>query len=126
MQLAMRTRFLVREQLRGLDFRVYLVTRRGIRVLEESLSDRNSEAECGDVRGEWEASVVLPPVLAAGDYVLGVGICSPYQRLPDQEVLNFRLWPPSDERRSRSTGPHRPAWRPVAARRARRRPGRDS
>jgi ABC-type polysaccharide/polyol phosphate transport system ATPase subunit len=97
--LAIRTRFLVREQLRGLDLKVYLVTKSGVRVLEESLSDRDPQAECGDVPGEWEASVVIPPVLAAGDYILGVAVASPYQRFLDQEVLTFRLWPPADERR---------------------------
>jgi hypothetical protein len=74
------------------------VTRSGIRVLEETLSDRNCGAECGDVPGEREASVVIPRVLAAGDYVRGVATRSPDQRLLDQEVLTFRLWPPPDER----------------------------
>jgi ABC-type polysaccharide/polyol phosphate transport system ATPase subunit len=94
-----RTRFLVREQLRGLDLKVYLVTRKGVRVLEESLSDHPAGDAYGDVPGEWEAALVIPPVLAAGDYVLGVAIRSPYQRFLDEEVLTFRLWPPPDERR---------------------------
>jgi ABC-type polysaccharide/polyol phosphate transport system ATPase subunit len=97
--IAIRTRFLVREQLRGLDVKVYLVTRRGVRVLEENLSDKQPGAECGEAPGEWEATVVVPPVLAAGDYVLGIAIHSPYQRFLDQEVLTFRLWPPPEERR---------------------------
>jgi len=96
--LAVRTRFLVREPLRALDVKIYLMTRRGIRVLEENLSDQQSDAACGSVPGEWEATVVVPPILAAGDYVLGVAIRSPYQRFVDQEVLTFRLWPPPDER----------------------------
>ncbi len=96
---AIRTRFLVREQLRGLDVKVYLVTSRGVRVLEENLSDKQPGAECGEAPGEWEATVVVPPVLAAGDYVLGIAIHSPYQRFLDQEVLTFRLWPPPEERR---------------------------
>jgi hypothetical protein len=79
--------------------KAYLATRTGIRVLEESLSYRNCGAECGDVAGEWEASVVTPPLLAAGDYVLGVAIRSPYQRLLHQQVLTFRRWPPPDESR---------------------------
>jgi hypothetical protein len=99
MPLVIRTRFLVHEQLPGLDFKAYLVTRSGIRVIEERLSDGNCGAECGDVPGEREASVVIRPVLAAGDYVLGVAIRSEYQRLLDQEVLTFGLWPPLDERR---------------------------
>jgi ABC-type polysaccharide/polyol phosphate transport system ATPase subunit len=96
---AVRARFVVREQLRGLDLKVYLVTRRGVRVLEESLSDQQPGAGCGDVPGEWEASLGIPPVLAAGDYVLGVALRSPYQRFLDEEVLTFRLWPPPNERR---------------------------
>jgi hypothetical protein len=79
--------------------KIYLMTRRGIRVLEESLSDQQADADCGSVPGEWGATVVVPPVLAAGDYILGVAIRSPYQRFLDQEVLTFRLWPPPDERR---------------------------
>jgi hypothetical protein len=66
--------------------------------LEENLSDRQPDAKWGDVPGEWEASVVIPPVLAGGDYILGVAIRSPYQRFLDQEVLTFRLWPPPEER----------------------------
>jgi ABC-type polysaccharide/polyol phosphate transport system ATPase subunit len=97
--LAIRTRFLVREPLRALDVKIYLMTRRGIRVLEENLSDQQPDADCGSVGGEWEATVVVPPILAAGDYILGVAIRSPYQHFLDQEVLTFRLWPPPDERR---------------------------
>jgi ABC-type polysaccharide/polyol phosphate transport system ATPase subunit len=97
--LAVRTRFLLRQPLRALDVKIYLMTRHGIRVLEESLSDQQPDAGCGSVPGEWEATVVVPPVLAAGDYVLGVAIRSPYQHFLDQEVLTFRLWPPPDERR---------------------------
>jgi ABC-type polysaccharide/polyol phosphate transport system ATPase subunit len=97
--LAVRTRFLVRQPIRALDMKIYLMTRRGFSVLEESLSDQQPDADCGSVPGEWEATVIVPPVLASGDYVLGVAIRSPYQRFLDQEVLTFRLWPPPDERR---------------------------
>jgi ABC-type polysaccharide/polyol phosphate transport system ATPase subunit len=97
--LVVRTRFLVRQPLRALEVKIYLMTRRGIRVLEEGLSDQQPDADCGSVPGEWEATVVVPPVLAAGDYILGVAIRSPYQHFLDQEVLTFRLWPPPDERR---------------------------
>jgi ABC-type polysaccharide/polyol phosphate transport system ATPase subunit len=97
--LVVRTRFLIRQPLRALDVKIYLMTRRGIRVLEEGLSDQQPDADCGSVPGEWEATVVVPPVLAAGDYILGVAIRSPYQHFLDQEVLTFRLWPPPDERR---------------------------
>jgi ABC-type polysaccharide/polyol phosphate transport system ATPase subunit len=96
---AIRTRFVARERLRGLDVRVYLATERGIRILDETLSDQEPSAGSDDAPGEWEASVVIPPVLTAGDYVVGVAIRSPYQTFLDEEVLTFRLWPPPEERR---------------------------
>jgi energy-coupling factor transporter ATP-binding protein EcfA2 len=96
---AIRVRFLVRERIPGLDVKVYLVTRRGVRVLEENLTDQEPSTQCGDIPGMYEASVVIPPVLAAGDYVLGVAMQSPYQRFFDREVLTFRLWPEPDQRR---------------------------
>jgi ABC-2 type transport system ATP-binding protein/lipopolysaccharide transport system ATP-binding protein len=96
---AVRTRFLIRERIPGLDLKVYIVTRRGIRVLEENLSDWQPDAASGTDAGEWQASVVIPPVLPAGDYVLGIAMESPYQRFFDREVLTFSLWPAADERR---------------------------
>jgi hypothetical protein len=97
--LAVRTRFLVRRPQRALDLKVYLTTRRGIRVLEESLSDQQRDTNCGNTPGEWHATITVPPILAAGDYVLGVAIRSPYQRFLDEEALTFRLWPPPHEHR---------------------------
>jgi ABC-type polysaccharide/polyol phosphate transport system ATPase subunit len=96
---AIRIRFRVRERVPGLDLKVYLVTRRGVRVLEENLSDQHPSTGTGYVPGTSEATVVIPPVLAAGDYVLGVAMQSPYQKFFDREVLTFRLWPAPDERR---------------------------
>jgi ABC-type polysaccharide/polyol phosphate transport system ATPase subunit len=96
---AVRTCFLVRERIPGLDLKVYIVTRRGIRVLEENLSDWQPDAATRNSVGEWKASIVIPPVLAAGEYVLGIAMESPYERFLDREVLTFRLWPAPDERR---------------------------
>jgi ABC-type polysaccharide/polyol phosphate transport system ATPase subunit len=95
---AVRMRFMVREPVRGLDLKVYLLTRTGVRVLDENLLDQQDDVQCGDVPGEWEASVTIPPVLAAGDYVVGVSILSPYEWFVEREVLAFRLWPAPDQR----------------------------
>jgi ABC-type polysaccharide/polyol phosphate transport system ATPase subunit len=95
---AIRARLLVREPVRALDVKVYLLTRKGIRVLDENLRDAGGEIACGETRGQWDISLVVPPVLAADDYVLGISLRSPYQRFLDAEVLTFRLWPPPDER----------------------------
>jgi ABC-2 type transport system ATP-binding protein/lipopolysaccharide transport system ATP-binding protein len=96
---AVSARFLVRERIPGLDLKVYLVTRRGVRVLDENLSDRHPDAASGGGVGEWEVSIIIPPVLAAGDYVVGIAMESPYQRFFDREILTFRLWPELDQRR---------------------------
>jgi ABC-type polysaccharide/polyol phosphate transport system ATPase subunit len=97
--LAIRTRFLVREPIRGLDVKIYLVTAKGVRVLDENLSDSGPDAGIGNTPGEWETVAVIPPVLAAGDYVVGVAIRSPYQRFVDREVLSFRVFPAPDATR---------------------------
>jgi ABC-type polysaccharide/polyol phosphate transport system ATPase subunit len=95
---AVRTRFVVREPVRGLDVKISLLTRTGVRVLEENLLDQEGDMRCGDVPGEWEVSITIPAVLAAGDYVIGVSIFSPYEWFVEREVLAFRLWPSPDER----------------------------
>jgi ABC-type polysaccharide/polyol phosphate transport system ATPase subunit len=95
---AIRARLLVREPIRALDVKVYLLTRKGIRVLDENLRDAGGEIAYGETPGQWDISLVVPPVLAADDYVLGISLRSPYQRFLDAEVLTFRLWPPPDER----------------------------
>jgi hypothetical protein len=76
---------------------VYLAAIQGVRVLDESLLDAERDGRFGETPGEWEVSLSVPPVLAAGDYVLGVSVRSPYQRYLDREVLSFRLLPSPDE-----------------------------
>ena len=97
---AVRVRILVRRPCTGLDVGVFLLTRRGIRVLEERLSDENPGRPFGNAEGEWEATVTIPPVLAPGDYVVGIHLGTPYHRFVDREVLTFRLLPRLDTPRS--------------------------
>jgi ABC-2 type transport system ATP-binding protein/lipopolysaccharide transport system ATP-binding protein len=96
---AIRVRFVVRREAGGVDVGVSLTTRSGARVLEENWSDGSRGLAPASGTGVWEVSVVVPPVLAANDYVVGVSIASPYQSFVDEEVLTFQLWPRADDRR---------------------------
>jgi ABC-2 type transport system ATP-binding protein/lipopolysaccharide transport system ATP-binding protein len=99
---AIRVRFLVRGDVGGLDVGVSLMTRNGTRVLEENWSDRARGVAPAEGTGIWDVSMLVPPVLAANDYAVGVSIASPYQRFADEEVLTFQLWPRPDDRRELS------------------------
>jgi hypothetical protein len=68
-------------------------------VLEENWSDSSQGLAPGAGTGVWDVSVLVPPVLAANDYAVGVSIASPYQRFVDEEVLTFQLSPRPDDRR---------------------------
>ena len=96
---ALRARLRVSGVARGLDVKIYLVTPTGVRVLDENLSDREPEANVGERQGVWEAEVSVPPVLAAGEYVVGVALRSPYHVYIDREVLSFRVDPTPDATR---------------------------
>jgi hypothetical protein len=78
------------------------MTRNGTRVLEENWSDRAQGRAPAEGTGIWDVSMLVPPVLAANDYAVGVSIASPYQRFVDEEVLTFQLWPRPDDRRELS------------------------
>jgi ABC-type polysaccharide/polyol phosphate transport system ATPase subunit len=96
---AVRVRFRVAKRVGGVDVGVYLVTRRGVRVLDENWSDQAQGLAPANETGIWDVSVLIPPLLAAADYAVGVSISSPYQTFVDEEVLSFRLWPRLDDRR---------------------------
>jgi ABC-type polysaccharide/polyol phosphate transport system ATPase subunit len=96
---SVRVRFRVNERVGGIDVGVYLVTKIGVRVVDESWSDREQGVAPADGTGEWEVSVIIPPLLAAADYTVGVSLTSPYQTYANDEVLSFRLWPRPDDRR---------------------------
>ena len=84
------------ERVPGFDVAVYLVSRQGVRVVDEAWSDRRAEATA-DEPGEYEVQLTLPPILAAGDYALGVWLGTAYDTLFDREVLSFHLWPSDEE-----------------------------
>jgi hypothetical protein len=46
---------------------------------------------------EVDVALSVPPILPAGDYLLGVWIGSSYDSFLEQEVLRFRVWPKAED-----------------------------
>ena len=92
--LTIAVRFVVREPIPLLDVALSIHDRRGIRVLEEWWGDQTGGVLTVErPPQEIEAAITIPPILPAGDYVLGVSIGSNYERFLEQEALRFRIWP---------------------------------
>ena len=88
---ALEVRFAVREPVPGLDLTVFVQNLRGVRVLEEAWSERVPDEERG-APGEYVARIVIPPVLAVGEYVAGLWLGSKYEPMfYEDDVLRFRL-----------------------------------
>ena len=96
--LTLAVRFAVREPLPLVDVALSVRDRRGITVVDEVWgADTGSTLSVEDVPAEIGARVTLPPLLPAGDYVLGVWIGSSYDTFLEEEALRFRVWPRADD-----------------------------
>jgi ABC-2 type transport system ATP-binding protein/lipopolysaccharide transport system ATP-binding protein len=100
--LTLRIRFVVREPLPVVSVALSVQDQRGIRVLDEVWGEHGSDVlAIDDPPREVDVSLTVPPVLPAGDYLLGVWLGSSYDSFLEQEVLRFRVWPraedPADE-----------------------------
>jgi hypothetical protein len=110
--LRLAVRFVVREPLPLVDVAFSIQDRRGVRVLEEVWGvDTGGVLTIDSAPQEIEATLSVPPVLPAGDYVLGVWIGSNYENFLEQEALRFRVWPRPDDpseivERDRTAQPH--------------------
>jgi ABC-type polysaccharide/polyol phosphate transport system ATPase subunit len=94
-----RLRFRAREPAFGLDIGIYLVNREGVRILDDVWSDWRQSEWLADEPGEYEATVEVPPVLASGEYVLGVWFGTVLEDLFDQELMSFEVVPRPDDRK---------------------------
>jgi ABC-2 type transport system ATP-binding protein/lipopolysaccharide transport system ATP-binding protein len=72
--------FEVTEDLPGLDVAVLLTSSRGVRVVDEVLSDRTAE-RLGP--GRYRVALTVPVLLNVGDYTAGVWFGTPYEELLD-------------------------------------------
>ena len=97
----------VREPMTGLDVSTYVSTNRGVRILDEALSDRRSLIKDP---GRYRVSVVVPPVLNVGDYTVGVWVGSGFEeRVWRDDILRFSLVGDSQARLERLVQLN-PAW----------------
>ena len=71
--------------------------RGGIRLLDELITDSIDGGLQVEADRTYEVSVVVPPILPAGEYELSAWAASPFETYWERELLSFRLWPIPDE-----------------------------
>jgi ABC-type polysaccharide/polyol phosphate transport system ATPase subunit len=87
------------ERAASLDLAVYILNSSGTCILDEALSDFDRSAPLTGAATEWEVGLTIPPLLPAGDYVLGVWVGNEYETQFNHEVMRFSLLPRPDDRR---------------------------
>lgn len=96
-------RFRVREPISALDLAIYVLNRRGVRILDEAWSDTERAHHGVTPPGEYDVLLTVPPALAADDYTLGVWIGTTIGRSSEtfvhEDVLSFQLWPDPGDRK---------------------------
>jgi ABC-2 type transport system ATP-binding protein/lipopolysaccharide transport system ATP-binding protein len=106
---AIRVGFVTRRRLPNLDIAISLTNRQGVRVLDEAWSDTGQPPPDGAPPGRYEAVLLVPPALAAGDYVVAVWIGSTIgsadETFVDRQVHALHLWPHPEDRQEWSQRP---------------------
>lgn len=90
-------RVVARRSVPGLDMGVWLVATDGTRLLDEAWSDQIDMPVLAPAPGEYAVTLQIPPLLRAGEYVLGVWLGTELGTFVDRDLLAFSLAPmPSD------------------------------
>jgi ABC-type polysaccharide/polyol phosphate transport system ATPase subunit len=96
-------RFVVRERVPALDMTVLVHNLRGVRVLDEAWSD-SAPPRTREAVGEYVARIVIPPILASGEYVAGLWLGTPFESIfYEDDLLRFRLQGDANGRPNRIT-----------------------
>ena len=98
---AVRIAFSTRRPLPDLDVAVYLVSRHGVHALDEAWSDTERPPPSGAGPGRYETVLTLAPMLAPGEYQLGVWIGSAVaddETHVHRDVLTLRIWPEAGDK----------------------------
>jgi len=88
--------FTTREPVRGLDLAVYVADTRGIRVVNENLSDAGETISGPPQR--YVVRLMLPSLLAAGEYTVGLWVGNDDVRLFHGDVLRLSVLPLPEDR----------------------------
>jgi hypothetical protein len=91
-------RLVARRRIAGFDLALSLVNARGVRVLYEVWSDTRDGVGVSIERGEYDALLTIPPLLTAGDYVVGMWIGTHYDTFHEDDVMSLRVAPRPDDR----------------------------
>jgi ABC-type polysaccharide/polyol phosphate transport system ATPase subunit len=93
------------EVMPGLDLSIYLVNSRGVRVIDEALSDDPRIAPRLNGAGRYRAALRLPPLLAAGEYAVCVWVGTSREDFFDDQVHRFEIRPLPDDPQSALSRP---------------------
>ena len=95
--LRLAVRLAIREPRGALQIALSVRDRRGITVVDELWADGAAELPLRPVPAVLDVALQLPPLLPAGDYVLGVWLGSAYDTVLEEEALRFRILPRADD-----------------------------
>jgi ABC-2 type transport system ATP-binding protein/lipopolysaccharide transport system ATP-binding protein len=88
---SVRARFHTTERVPDLDVAIYLQTDNGVSVIDETWQEVAGTIASWNPPQDLEATIHVPPVLAPGDYVVGVWCATAYDEFFFGEVFRFRL-----------------------------------
>jgi hypothetical protein len=94
----LQARLVANQAIRGLDMSVYIQKRDGTVLINENWKDQPGMPELVPTAGEYGVRVRIPPVLPAGDYMVGVWVGTDHRQYFDQQVLSVSLVPSPTDR----------------------------
>lgn len=101
-KLGIRIRLSVQDTALGLDLAVYLLNNKGFRILDEAWSEHNAGPLIKRA-GVHEVSIMIPAILAAGRYTIGIWAGTRFEELFMREVMSFDVLPRPDDPQSSLT-----------------------
>ena len=96
----------MRERLTGLDLSLYVINRRGVRLVNENASWAG--VALGDKARDRGSILTIPPLFAAGEYIVGIWVGTDDETFVHGEVLDLSILPVPTDRDNIVHGAVRP------------------